>query len=193
MHSNDEACRANLRLYWLENTRTIRTGFTIAFIVISIDQLLTWTVGGFASFLYMYLVILLCGFSVLFKGPKMKGYLRWTITFIFFSWGILIALFGKSFGTGLSIDLLKSTFIVWSIFASILVIFIFRIWQDRKPLRVSILYPAITLVMGVSLSLVEEQIFKQIYIDGTDPRPRWTVNSSWLAYDEVAGELRGGD
>lgn len=123
----------------------------------------------------------------------MKGYLRWTITFIFFSWGILIALFGKSFGTGLSIDLLKSTFIVWSIFASILVIFIFRIWQDRKPLRVSILYPAITLVMGVSLSLVEEQIFKQIYIDGTDPRPRWTVNSSWLAYDEVAGELRGGD
>lgn len=177
-------------------SREVLLGLTLGLVVLFIDQFLTLKRLPAMSY-FFYTILFLLAFISTYWSMRLPMWLRTWATSVFYIWGIYNALFGRSYGAHLTLEHLGLSILLFFILSVLFVIPIWRIWQGHFKFKVLFMYPIVSISLALIIAAVEEQVFIHKYSEGVSPTARWTVNTSWLAYEpELNGKgavLRGGD
>lgn len=167
------------------------SGLAIGVMLIVVDQYLTVAEVKLAKYFLPILLVIFCLMSFI-QGRKLNRSLKFTSLIVFFYWSVNWTLLGRVETVHLSFANFATGSIFFLISSFLLYIPIYRLFEGKTRISVFAAYPVAAIATALSIASIEERVFVDIYSEGSGPKPRWTVNIAWLAYDESADKLSGG-
>ena len=142
----------------------------------------------------LFVTIAVVTIASLVGGTRLPLFVRVLFTVLIFHFASAACLVGRTMEPGLTAYTIGMALIIFGTYALWPALSLFRLWQGRLRVALTLLVLPAGLIVGCGVAAAEEMIFIRMHqIHGVGPTARWTVPMHWLSYDAESKVLNGSD